>query len=336
MYGINEIGGYFELELQAGQEYHTQAMRFNSGRNALCFYLIKNKIRDLFVPYFIPESLLENLKKIKTDFHFYNIDENFRPLLKASNVKSAHVLYVNYFGICENHIKEAVERYSNVVADYSQAFFSNPEPGIPTFYSPRKFFGVADGGYLYAPGLDNSTLTRDKSAQRYISRLVRLDSGYESGNFIYHNTEELIGREKIRQMSALTQKILSSFRYDQVWEKRENNFRYIHNKLAAYNLLQIDLHNIHGPMVYPFLSENENIVNVLYDKKIFATQFWPEVLRRTKEGSFEYRLSSSLAGLPIDQRYGFREMDVIVDAVKQVADKPRTLVQVSNLDESEN
>ncbi len=32
---MNSIGGYFELELPLREEYHKNAIRFNTGRNAL-------------------------------------------------------------------------------------------------------------------------------------------------------------------------------------------------------------------------------------------------------------------------------------------------------------
>jgi hypothetical protein len=35
------IGGYFELELSRGEEYHSDAIRLNTGRNA--FEYIKSK-----------------------------------------------------------------------------------------------------------------------------------------------------------------------------------------------------------------------------------------------------------------------------------------------------
>ena len=322
----NEIGGYFELELQSGHEFHSAAMRFNSARNALCYYLIKNKIKHLFVPYYITENLVEALHRIKTECHFYHIDKNFNPLLKSSHAKLNHVLLVNYFGICEQTIKENSDRYKNVIADYAQSFFSTPENNIPTFYSPRKFFGVADGGYLYANDLDNNTLAQDKSAQRYISRLVRLDSGAEAGHFIYHNTEELLNREKIRRMSTLTQKILSSFRYDQVWEQRENNFRYLHKHLGSYNLLDINLQSVHGPMVYPFMSVSGQLQPFLVENKIYASRFWPDVTNRVDKDTFEYKLSTTMCGLPIDQRYGKNEMNIIINAVKSFIEKKRETI----------
>ena len=40
------------------------------------------------------------------------------------------------------------KKYPNLIVDNAQAFYM-PHLGLASFYSPRKFFGVADGGYLF-------------------------------------------------------------------------------------------------------------------------------------------------------------------------------------------
>ncbi len=318
---LEEIGGYFELELPPGNEYHNNALRFNTGRNALCYYLLKNKVTDLYVPYYISDSLLISIKQGKTKLHFYHLDENFNPQLEKETVGDAHVLLVNYFGICEKVVNKNVQKFDKVICDNAQAFFSNPEPNIVTFYSPRKFFGVADGGYIYADKLETKNVVQDDSTQRYISRLVRIDGGAQAGNFLYRNTEELLNRAKIRRMSSLTQKILSSIHYDEVWEKREENFKYLHKKLKKLNHLKIDCKSVHGPMVYPFMSEQDGLRQFLKTNKISFPQYWPEVSFRTDKNSFVYKLSNEMCPLPIDQRYSTKEMDIIFELIKDYYDK---------------
>lgn len=312
-----EIGGYIELELPAGQEYHNEALRFNTGRNALAFYLIKRNIKSLYIPNYICDSITDVLTKAKISFKFYNIDKNFKPLIKPEEVGDTHILCVNYFGICESVVKESIKNYKNVIVDYTHAFFSNPEGKTPTYYSPRKFFGVADGGYLYADGLKNDAMEEDDSAQRYVARLVRIESGSKEGYFIYRNTEQLLSRAKILKMSTLTQNVLASIRYDMVWETRESNFKYLHKHLKKYNKLEIDIDSVHGPMIYPFLSQDENLRSYLIENGIFVPHYWPEVLIRSKNDTFEYYMSTNMCGLPIDQRYGKEEMDKIVGIVSE-------------------
>lgn len=313
----SQIGGYIEMELASGNEYHNDALRFNSGRNALSYFLLKNKISDLFVPTYICDSITDTLTKGKTKFHFYEIDEELNPLITPEEVGNKYILLVNYFGICEKMVKENIKNFKNKIVDNSHAFFSNPEPDVPTFYSPRKFLGVADGGYLYAKGLENDHVTYDDSAQRYMARLVRIESGAKAGYYIYRNTEQLISRAKIRKMSVLTQQVLESIRYDMVWEKREFNFKYLHTKLKNINNLKINEDSVHGPMIYPFLADDNELINYLNANNIFVQQLWPEVIKRVDRSSFEYEMSTKLCALPIDQRYSKDEMDIIIHFVKE-------------------
>lgn len=318
---LEEIGGYFELELPHGNEYHNNALRFNTGRNALSYFLLKNKIEEIYVPYYICDTLINAIKQGRTIVHFYHLDEAFNPQLDEKIIDDSFVLLVNYFGICENEVRKNIKRFKNVICDNVQAFFSNPDPDIVTFYSPRKFFGVADGGYIYADNLDASNVVQDDSAQRYMARLVRIDGGAEAGSFLFRNTEQLLRRAKIRRMSSLTQKILSSIHYDEVWEKRQENFHYLHKKLKNINQLPIDLKSVHGPMVYPLFTEQDDLRSYLVKNKIYVPQFWPEVLLRTEQSSFEYKLANSLCPLPIDQRYSIKQMEWIVELINNYFDK---------------
>lgn len=331
-----EIGGFIELELPTGSEYHHEALQFNSGRNALAYYLLKNNISELFVPVYICESIPDILQKANIQIQFYNLDENFTPLISPEEVGDRYILLVNYFGICEKIIKSSIKKFKNKIVDNSHAFFSNPESDVPTFYSPRQFFGVADGGYLYARGMDNSELSRGESAQWYMARLVRIESGAKAGYYIYRNTEQLISRAKILKMSILTQKVLASIRYDMVWEKRESNFKYLHNKLQNINLLNIIPESVHGPMVYPLLTEDENLRSFLIEKGIYIHQFWPEVIERENINSFENEISVSLCALPIDQRYSKAEMTVIVDLIESFLKKKKSeAVAINELEKAE-
>ncbi|KAA3617587.1 MAG: hypothetical protein D8M58_01490 [Calditrichaeota bacterium] len=326
---FEEIGGYFELELPLGNEYHNNALRFNTARNALSYFLLKNKITDLYIPVYICDKVVNTIKQGKTRIHFYHLDDNFSPLLSKDEIGDAYILLVNYFGICEKVINKCIKKFDNVICDNAQAFFSNPESDVVTFYSPRKFFGVADGGYIYANGLECENVVQDDSTQRYMSRLVRIDGGFQAGNFLYRNSEQLLNRAKIRRMSGLTQKILSSIHYDEAWEKRQENFHYLHKNLKKINLLKLNLRSVHGPMVYPLMIRQDGLRNFLIENKIYIPQYWPEVSFRTHQGSFEYQLANDMCPLPIDQRYSKKEMNIILELINKFLDK--TQLPVSEL-----
>ena len=46
---MNSIGGYFELELQRGKEYHEHAVKLNTGRNALKYILKVKEYEKIYL-----------------------------------------------------------------------------------------------------------------------------------------------------------------------------------------------------------------------------------------------------------------------------------------------
>lgn len=143
---MREIGGYFELELDKKEEYHPEALKLNSGRNALYYILKVLEPRKIFIPYYICESVLEPVHKLNVELEFYHINKKFEPDIPSQFNQNDYFLFVNYFGINDSIGKSLAANIKNLIADNSQAFYCQPYE-CPTFYSTRKFFGVADGSY---------------------------------------------------------------------------------------------------------------------------------------------------------------------------------------------
>ena len=93
------------------------------------------------------EEIFLNGSQLNINYEFYHINEMLEPEIKQINNDSA-LLYTNYFGIKVEFIQSIIKKNKNIIIDNSQAFYAEPINGIDTFYSPRKFFGVPDGGYL--------------------------------------------------------------------------------------------------------------------------------------------------------------------------------------------
>ena len=172
---MKEIGGYFELELAQGDEYHSEAIKLNSGRSCLLYILRSQKPAKVYVPYYICNSILEPIISEGIEYEFYNIDLNFEIVIAPMLKSEEKLLYVNYFGLKSDYVQSLVEKYAQaLVIDNTQAFFDKQIKGIDTFYSPRKFFGVSDGGYLYTNSELNENLEQDKSiefSQQLLGRL---------------------------------------------------------------------------------------------------------------------------------------------------------------------
>ena len=135
--------------MSQGEEYHKNAIRLNSGRAALQYILKAKDYQKIYLPTYICDSVLTPLHAESVRYEYYPINANFEPVFDKDIGNDEAFLYVNYFGINDQNVKDVIAHYQNVIIDNTQAFYSPPEPGVDTFYSARKFFGVADGAYLY-------------------------------------------------------------------------------------------------------------------------------------------------------------------------------------------
>lgn len=312
---IKPIGGYFELELSKKKEYHKNAIKLNCARNALEYILKANNYAKIYLPYYTCDVLLQPITRLKIEYEFYKIDKNLEPELNKKLNKEEVILLTNYFGIKNNIPHKFKNTYKNIIVDNSQAFFNKPYESIDTYYSPRKFFGLPDGAYLYTKNRLNIRLPIDHSLERFKHLIKRIDLSPQEGYSDFKDSDQSLNNNPIRLMSKLTRKLLLSIDYKYVVNKRTDNFLFLHKSLSFINKLKIDIDEIVCPLVYPLLVYNNELKKRLIDNNIFVATYWENVLTWVKKNSFETDLVKYLVPLPIDQRYGLHEMKHIVKKI---------------------
>ena len=312
------IGGYFSLELPYNEygEYHRDAIRLNSGRYCLEYVLRVKKYTKVYLPYYMCDAVLQPINKLGLDYQFYHIDKYFHIAEVLHPKKDEVILYCNYFGLMDEYVKIVTDRYApNIIIDNTQAFFSHPLPEIDTFYTCRKFFGVADGAYLYTDKEADFDIPQDYSSSRMLFLLDRLDRSAEEAFSDYHKSEDSLDHDKIKKMSKITQFIMSSIGYKSVADRRISNYTYLHDNLSSSNTLSVDLERKNVPMVYPFLSEDINLRKKLIDNKVYVASYWPNVKNMSNLESVESQFAVSLIPIPIDQRYGNDDLNKILEII---------------------
>jgi hypothetical protein len=312
------IGGYMELELQNRGAYHKNLLALNTGRNALKYLLEVYRPSRIFIPRYICQAVLQPIKALGIKYEYYSITEELDPIGLETIDSSELVLYVNYFGLKGAMARRLSARINNLVIDNTQAFFAEPETGVPAFYSARKFFGVPDGAYLYTPRQLELELEKDHSDERFSHLLKRLELGAEAGFEDYKNNENRVSGLELRRMSNSTQKILESIDYEHVKHTRVENYRILHEYLGSINQAKfVALDNESVPLAYPFMYSGCAIRSVLLQKQIYCPEFWPNVIESMQNGpeSVECRVTKYTTPLPIDQRYGVEEMQYIAKMV---------------------
>jgi hypothetical protein len=304
-----EIGGFFELWFKGNGEYHHKALKLNSGRNSFGHILKTKSIRKVYLPYYCCNALLEPVIARKVAYEFYQIDLSFEPQFTKKLSPDEYFVYINYFGICDAITRSVADRFDRVIIDNCQAFFSLPFEGIDTFYSPRKFFGVSDGGYLYtSEDVGTGKICEDVSYQRYLYLLKRIDTTAQDAYPLFLENEVCISSLPQRSMSRITRFILSSIDYQWAKKKRNTNYSFLHKRLGGLNKLSLDGNEVSGPHVYPFLVDRDGLREYLISNKIYVATYWKEVMTRTHPSSVEHYFTKYLIPLPIDQRYDRSDM----------------------------
>ena len=314
---MEAIGGYFSLELPLREEYHKNAIRLNTGRNCLEYILRARGYKKVYVPYYTCEAVMEPINKLGIPYEYYHIDIHFEICDRFTLKADEALLYTSYFGLKQRYVEQLAEKTdSRLIVDNTQAFYAKPIPGIDTFYTCRKFFGVADGAYLYTDKLLDEEFTQDESYDRMAHLLKRIDLSAEQGFADFRKVDDGLDNQPIRKMSKMTKRIMQSIDYGAAAKMRRENFLMLHEVFGEENNLELTLEEDAVPMVYPYLEPIKGLREKLIENKIFVARYWPNVLEWTTKDDIEYLLAYQMQPLPIDQRYGEEDMNRIIEIVK--------------------
>ena len=314
---MEAIGGYFSLELPQYEEYHKNAIRLNTGRNCLEYILRVRGYKKVYVPYYTCEAVMEPINKLGIPYEFYHIDIHFEIRDRFTLKEGDALLYTNYFGLKQRYVEQLAEKIGScVIVDNTQAFYAKPIPGIDTFYTCRKFFGVPDGAYLYCDKELDEEIEQDYSYDRVAHLVKRIDLSAEEGFKDFRQVDDGLDNQPIRKMSKLTQRMMKGIDYEAVAQRRRANYQMLQDALDKENNLDMPLEKDAVPMVYPYLVPVEGLREKLIENKIFVARYWPNVLERAKPDDIDYLLAFQLQPLPIDQRYSEEELSRIIKIVR--------------------
>lgn len=318
---MQAIGGYFELaDYEQGDGFpHQDGILLNTGRNALEYILrYIGEVKGVYLPYYTCDVVLEPLKKLHIPYSFYHINAKFEMVEDIQPKEGEYIIANNYFGVKDAYIKLLAEKYgTHLIVDCAQAFFAKPISGIKSFYSTRKYVGVADGGVAYGVDDKYSLLyDEDDSTLHNSHLLIRKEQGAEAGFKDYQQNEKKLDNQPIRLMCRNTRDILWHINYQKVIAKRKENFSYLHNALKEKNFIQLpEIGTFVCPMVYPLLTKSDrNLRKELIDNKVFVARYWPNV-QELSNYELEYEFATKIVPLPCDQRYGEEEMNRIIKII---------------------
>lgn len=316
------IGGIFGLETPSATPSFPYAESpccayVSSGRAALeCLLHNMPRPRCVWVPRMACDTLLEPLQRMGLPAARYGCDAQFRPLLPQGIGAGDLLILINYFGLTGDAVAQTVAAAPcRCVVDATTALYAPPLPGVPAFYSLRKFAGVPDGGVALAPfPLPQLPPEEADSTPRMLPLQQRAAQGAAAACAASEAAEQSLSAPPQR-MSALTRQLLGTLDFAAAARRRLHNYAVLHRALAPLNRLTLPAVPPCAPMCYPFVSGIPDLRDNLIDAGIALPLYWPEVIETTRAHEPENRLARTLLPLPLDQRYTAADMQRILSAI---------------------
>lgn len=319
------IGGYFGEEELTGKFntfIHEDGVLLNTGRNAFKYICssIPGPIERIYIPRYTCPVVWESIFSTgKVKFYHVNMELEIEDDIQLG--ENDYIVVNNYFGIKDAYIERLSKKYGNhLIIDNAQAFFAPVIADTYSFYSPRKFFGVPDGGVAYTAFNSKSVVCneQDDSKDRLRHLHLRREKGAEAGFATYQLNENKLDYLPMMKMSEYTHTVLRGIDYEAVKEKRKTNYKILHEALGKVNALPLpEMDTFACPLVYPFIgqSDNEALRKTLSENRIYTATYWPSIGGVVADNKIENILVKSIVPLPIDQRYNEADMKRIINVI---------------------
>jgi hypothetical protein len=301
--------------------------------------------KKVLLPGYTCQTVCDPFVELGWELYTYLIDDNLRInecniLEKVNcfkpNVAVFHPFYGSNFTPEEIDTIKLIKRQGVIIViDYTQSIYYKEHLDFADYIvaSLRKWFDCPDGGYIYS---NNHNLSAYLNLQENISFIVpQTDSMYLRGDYfktgnqhlkdisIRLNKQAVGGAEKNIQPHSLStfsfNRLLNSS-IEEFGNIRFDNYSFLHNNLIQNKKIRFVYGNlsevISAPLYFPLFCKNRSeLQKQLAQNKVYAPILWeiPEYYSDLDDCS-KYIYEHILV-IPIDQRYGIREMKRICDII---------------------
>lgn len=321
------IGGEQDL-LDSTINYYTT----NSGRSSLRWILLsldKNKIKNILVPNFLCQIVIDIIKEFNYDISFYHVNEKLEIEL-PQDVNNYDIIYVvKYFNIkIESMLKNIDLIKKTIIVD--DVFSITPEvmnidSAWYSYNSLRKISNISDISFIASnvclveinkKSLDVFSSLKYKGKDKkfkYINYQIGNEKEYLE---LFDESEEILNKSKDIYFPSDKSIYLSNEfnrNFHIIKKIRINNLNYINKKINKNILLKIDTD---FPSFQPILINNrDNILSLLRTKNIFLAVHWPHL------EDIKNDISDKILSIPVDQRYSYKDLDLIITILNESYEK---------------
>ncbi len=316
---MKPIGGFFELEVPDNRRGpHQDAVALSTGRACLSLMIRYVKPKLVYVPFHSCDATYSPFIDAGIPIRFYGIHANMEPVAEPELDADEYFLWTNYYGVCSDVTERLKKKYGNqLLIDDTHAFFRGGHGSWWSFTSARKYFGVADGAYLFAPEpieLNAARATDWFPVHNMLRTAGRIPEAYNA----FLNHEGSLTGEVLR-ISKVSELLLSHVDLPMVAAQRIANFNFLEEQLSPLNTLPMLFDRTTPPFCYPFLPSVPINRDALSAEGFFIPRLWSDVGRRPISGfDMERRYAEELLPLPVDHRYNPDDLIRLVKYLQNV------------------
>ncbi len=293
---------------------------YRTARAALAALLRHRGTRRLWLPAYGCDALAQGAGDC--EIAWYGVDQRLE--INIDDLGLVHtgdaVLIVDYFGRSPGPdvLDFAARRDVLVIEDRAHAIAPDGlQYGEVVLYSPRKLFGVGDGGILVGPDLPAS-VRQDRDDSLWISNDLRRadpDGHNPSPWYDAFKTREGAFDASPQAIDPRTLESLSWIDVEPEIAARKANWQILATGLETYALWRKSTVDF-TPLAYPLDVQDAGALSAaLAAQRIWCARHWAD-LPSPKIFTDAHDLTGKLLSLPLDGRYDAQDMRRIVDAVK--------------------
>ncbi len=324
------IGGFFALEndkqfcasLINAWQINTSILMQNA-RSCLALLIKLKKIKKIWLPAYCCDSIISALD---IPFDYYPLDKALKCdldfLRNYLNPLDA-VFVIDYFGrpqdtqlieFVSNHPKNCwiEDRAQTLIVDHL-----NWADYI--IYSPRKLFGVADGGILVSEKHDLPQVKLSKLQCEHFNQAQTLRALQPDANqlwYPHYQQQEQAMNVSEQAMSEQSKQILSSINIEKIKKIRQENYHYLAKQFSEHAFLGLEIDFV----PFGFMMKIANVTRVTekcHQQNLFVARHWINLKSPKNKFKHAHELSEMLMTVPCDQRYDLNDMEQVAKIIKE-------------------
>ena len=336
------IGGMFGLEDLVFREdeapafLNQDALLLANARCGISILLECLAPERVWMPSYLCPTMLDAVHPWAGEIAFFEVDERLMIPSRAW-LESVHegdiVFLIDYFGFpCDASVAvEVRKRGAWVAEDASQALLS-PGVGVDAdavLFSPRKFFGVPDGGILHLNTRARERLNPEEVALEAAPRawamstlraaVLRREFDRHGGGrewfALFQENESRVPIGHYRMSETTGMLLRHAIDYEAAAQRRTRNYQRLAgglSELALYPELPAGV----VPAGFPISLERRDAVRAaLFEEEIYPPVHWQLDGVTPERYTGSHHLAARIMTLPCDQRYDTADIERIVRAV---------------------